>query len=533
MASEADLERQAEAIAQEQVPQNVPAAARAAKVQALKQQVLQRLRSAPAAPSAPWQAQQGAFAQVQKAQAAMPQPAVNSSVPAAFRGGALMQASNPGLMKPGGLLLQKPQAPPPWEGKADPYAMLGDAAWFTPPKARSAPLQPVIGGCGGHLPQHVPALIQPPGAAPVPPGAVGGVQASPSEKAAGEESEELASLKRITTMLGCELTEKMRRDPRTALFEEACRLLMAVLGFMCEGNVAPMLRSTVVTKGPFQPAFQGVVPHMMLREWFETNDSKSLLSLFSQDCLRQAFEAAEKSRQAQFVTLLSRAASVEVLRPGMNSKLRAPWQKILDTFPEVLIFRALVTHVRLRCWEDARDRSRSRSPKRKVPELKIEKEDGVRFCLKNTGLLGEEEIMEYFQSYGRIVSCNVLVDKKKGKPRGVAFLTLKPEGEYEGEKITEASMAEWIMSEEHIVGHMRIEITQAEVKQEEDEDKKREERVEERKRARVEKEQRMSRALVAPHLREGGEEKLVPSHWLRRWRRDIWEFFPKGPQGSA
>eukprot|EP00439_Symbiodinium_sp_Y106_P064162 s1442_g10.t1 len=338
----------------------------------------------------------------------------------------------------------------------------------------------------------------------------------------GDEADEMVFLRRAAALLGSDVPEAARQDPGKAAFAEATRLLMAVVGFICEGHCPPMLRGNVVTRGPYLPAWSGMVPHIMLRDWFDANDASSVVNFFGSAWLRKAFEAADRSRRGQFVALLSRAAYAEVLRPGVRA-LRAPWQKVFESFPELGIFRALLTHVRRRLWEDARDRSRSRSRERKPkPEPKNEKkQEGVRFIVKNAGNLPASELEEHFQSFGKVLSCNVLIDKRTKKSRGVAF--------------------DWVLHETHICGHMKLEVTLAEVKQEkeEDEDRKREERVEERtelhgSRSRVEKEQRMSRTLggVAT-LSERGEERLVPSHWHKRWRNQLFEFLPRGPSGPT
>ncbi|CAJ1364647.1 unnamed protein product [Effrenium voratum] len=354
----------------------------------------------------------------------------------------------------------------------------------------------------------------------------------PAESPPGEQEggEALEFLQRATAVLGCELTEQMRQDPQSAAFAESARLLLAVLGFMCEGQIPPMLRGTVVTRAPYLPAWQGLVPHMILREWFDGNDSRSLLNFYGSEALREGFEAASRPQQGHFVTLLSRVAQLEMSRPGAKA-LRSPWQPVFEQFPELRRYRQLLAQVKRRCWEDARDRSRSRSPKRKVePKQSKQQEEGTRFILRNAGQVSEEELLEYFQNFGTVVSCNVLRDKRTKKSRGVAFISMRP-GVYEGKPITE-----WMLQETHIVGHMKLEITEAEEKQEkeDDEDRKREERVEERRRARVEKEQRMLRTPGgAASLQEKGEERLVSSHWLRRWRRQLFEWLPKGTLGPS
>ncbi|CAK9060035.1 Uncharacterized RNA-binding protein C660.15 [Durusdinium trenchii] len=438
-------------------------------------------------------------------------PRVPPATAAPATAGASVAAGPPVVPKP-----PKPQASPgtsaPSSGnsaapswKSDPFVLLGDVAWFPAPKKRG--------------------MVRPPGEQ---------AQAPPAQPALEEEKEALSFLQRVTMLMGCELTEQMREDLWAAAFSEAARLLMAICGFMCEGSCPPMLRGNVVTRAPYLPAWQGVVPHMVLREWFDGSEATSLLHFYGSSLLRQAFDSADRPKQGHFLTLLSRSAQVEAFRPGSRGFLRSAWRPIFDRYPELLLFRQLLAHFKRRCWEDARDRSRSRSPRRKeqrLPSGKPQEEEGLRFILKKTGNLDEEEITQYFQHFGRVVSCNVLRDKRTKKSRGVAFCTLRPEGFYQGQAITEESMKEWILQETHIVGHMKLEITEAEVKQEkeDDEDKKREERVEERRRSRVEKEQRQLRTLGgAASLSEKGEERLVSSHWFRRWRQNLWESLPKG-----
>eukprot|EP00913_Durusdinium_trenchii_P014295 g13411.t1 len=441
-------------------------------------------------------------------------PRVPPATAAPATAGASVAAGPPVVPKP-----PKPQASPgtsaPSSGnsaapswKSDPFVLLGDVAWFPAPKKRG--------------------MVRPPGEQ---------AQAPPAQPALEEEKEALSFLQRVTMLMGCELTEQMREEtgnhkgvgvscpvsasgPKAmedlwaAAFSEAARLLMAICGFMCEGSCPPMLRGNVVTRAPYLPAWQGVVPHMVLREWFDGSEATSLLHFYGSSLLRQAFDSADRPKQG----LLGGRSTSEG-----RGFLRSAWRPIFDRYPELLLFRQLLAHFKRRCWEDARDRSRSRSPRRKeqrLPSGKPQEEAGLRFILKKTGNLDEEEITQYFQHFGRVVSCNVLRDKRTKKSRGVAFCTLRPEGFYQGQAITESwpsrrrqrgwSSLQWVKQEK-----------------EDDEDKKREER--ERRRSRVEKEQRQLRTLGgAASLSEKGEERLVSSHWFRRWRQNLWESLPKG-----
>ena len=64
---------------------------------------------------------------------------------------------------------------------------------------------------------------------------------------------------------------------------------------------------------------------------------------------------------------------------------------------------------------------------------------------------------------------------------------MKPDGVYKGKVNTKQDLVEWILGETHDIKGVQIEVTQADEKPEEDEDRKREERVDERRLARLDK----------------------------------------------
>ena len=306
-------------------------------------------------------------------------------------------------------------------------------------------------------------------------GVMGAAMAPGTEPEEIDPSDRAMALRMLAAALGSRVTDDMLADVPKATFAEAARLLLAVLGFMCEGTCPPMLRSNVVARGPHLPLWQGVTPHAVLRDWF---DDEELLSLYAGESIREAFEAATASSQRHFVTLLSRVAFVEAARPTANRCLRASWQGIFKLFPEISLARALFTHIRRRCWEDCRDRSRSRSRSRDRKKPKSEASgESQRFFLKNTGELDDWKIQSHFNRYGQVLSCNVLMDKRKKQYRGMGFITLKPEGYYRGKKNTKQMMIDWVLEESHVINGVKIEVTQADEKPEEDEDRKREDRV--------------------------------------------------------
>jgi len=223
------------------------------------------------------------------------------------------------------------------------------------------------------------------------------------------------ALQLITTALGCQLTQEMCADPTASTFAEATRLLLAVLGFICEGACPPMLRNHVVTRGPYSLSWHGISPTDLLREWF---DGDELLALYAEEDMRRVFESGRPAAKCQFITLLSRVALVEAARPGTGRCLRAKWQDVFQLFPEISLIRALMTHFRRRCWDDTRDRSRSRSrsrERRKEPKVKQgdrNDRDSQRFFLKGTADLDENQIREHFKEFGQITNCNVLTSAR-------------------------------------------------------------------------------------------------------------------------
>eukprot|EP00435_Cladocopium_sp_Y103_P042698 s1364_g11.t2 len=401
------------------------------------------------------------------------------------------------------------------EEKAEPCDLFGDSRWMPLPRPKvvSPTSMPSM------YQQYAPQYVGYPGYPGYP--AIGAGMWPMPEPEPDLDLSKASALKTLATAMGSRVTEDMLKDVPKATFAEASRLLLAVLGFMCEGACPPMLRANVVARGPHLPLWQGLTPHMLLRDFF---DADELLSLYGEESMRQAFDAATPASQGHFVTMLSRVAFIEAARPGSGRCLRAAWQGIFQLFPEISLVRALFTHIRRRCWEDCRDRSRmlwqSRSRSRDRKKTKSEaNEDSQRFFLKNTGDLDDWKIQ----------NCNVLMDKRKKQYRGMGFITLKPEGYYRGKKNTKQMMIEWVLEESHVVNGVKIDVTQADEKPEEDEDRKREDRVEERRLARLDKEQRMLRNLggVAPHLIDRGQERLVPSPWFKRWRYRLWEVLPK------
>lgn len=123
-----------------------------------------------------------------------------------------------------------------------------------------------------------------------------------------DPSDKAFLLRTMAHALSSRVTDHMLEDLPGATMAEACRLLMAILGFTCEGACPPMLRSHVVARGPQMQLYQGLTPHALLQSWFESDE---LLHLYALEPMRVAFDRAKKGTQGHYITLLSRVAAVE------------------------------------------------------------------------------------------------------------------------------------------------------------------------------------------------------------------------------
>merc|ERR550534_40068 len=98
----------------------------------------------------------------------------------------------------------------------------------------------------------------------------------------------------------------------------------------------------------------------------------------------------------------------------------------------------------------------------------------IRFFMKGCGNLTEEHLESHFAFYGGLNEVTILYDKKTQRSRGMAFVTLRAQGVWEGKRTTPQMLKDWVMGEKHVVAGVTLELAQAEVKREDDEEAKHE-----------------------------------------------------------
>eukprot|EP00405_Crypthecodinium_cohnii_P030015 CAMPEP_0206502208 /NCGR_PEP_ID=MMETSP0324_2-20121206/53853_1 /ASSEMBLY_ACC=CAM_ASM_000836 /TAXON_ID=2866 /ORGANISM="Crypthecodinium cohnii, Strain Seligo" /LENGTH=787 /DNA_ID=CAMNT_0053990343 /DNA_START=51 /DNA_END=2414 /DNA_ORIENTATION=+ len=391
----------------------------------------------------------------------------------------------------------------PTTGKCDLFA---DTPWFARPPA----WRPVIG-------QHYP------------PNAVFQRISAAAEKLQQAHADPSAALQFFGAALNSDVSEGMKAEAADSLFAEAARLVFGILGISCEGYVPAPIKSRITMNVSRSMTWPGVAPQPLIGQWFSL---PNLINTMGGEALRACFELAPRQCQTQFISGLSRLAMLEV---GLNEfkigkKLRPAWSKILERYPEIASLRTICAHVRRRCWEDARDRSRSRSPgeerrKRMQEQQQNQLPPGcIRFFVKKCGNMDEFALKKHFQRFGKVWEATVLYDKKTSKPRGMAFVMLRADGWFEGKRVLVKDVRKWVLEASHIIDELTLEVTEAEQKAVEDEVQKVETRVEERRRARLEREHKQRK--TDPHFMPA-EEKLVLSLWAKRWRQDLWMALPK------
>lgn len=373
MGDDDDLEKQAQEMAEKALPSSLPEAARRAKIPAIKQKILERLKA-------------------QKVEnASKPAPKAGALVPTSVPAQAPVQPPPPAGQPPA------PPPPPSDVGvgvvRLSGVEICGDEPWFADAAIRKRLRESVA---DAHKEQKI--LVGPPADEVVRicpedgrvlgAGAVlrlGGAhlggygesdiayayrqlsralhpdknpdldKAQAAFHRLSEASEELRqglqeqrnALKLIVGVMGGTATEMMLERPQEALFAEACRLLCAVCGIVTEGEVSHVAQARAQIK--FQRSsrmFYSCHMQTLMSEWFEKTH---LLDLYASVPIRTAYDCAPKCFRAQFLCLLNRAAMAEAKR--FNDCVRGSWPKIMQTFPEMGLWRELRQAIHTRVWD--------------------------------------------------------------------------------------------------------------------------------------------------------------------------------------
>eukprot|EP00930_Biecheleria_cincta_P032373 TRINITY_DN22469_c0_g1_i2.p1 TRINITY_DN22469_c0_g1~~TRINITY_DN22469_c0_g1_i2.p1 ORF type:complete len:694 (+),score=130.83 TRINITY_DN22469_c0_g1_i2:200-2281(+) len=394
-ATDEELEKQAHEMAEKALPASLPAAAREKKLPAVKQKILERLKAQQAERASKAAAVSGAADPA--AGGAAP---LSAGLPSAASGlpvGPTAGAPAPPPTSP----VVPPPPPPPSEDQAvrliriHKVEVCGDEPWFADADVRRRLRESVA---DAHKEQKI--LVAPPadevericpedgrvlGAGAVlrlggahlggygesdiayayrqlsralHPDKNHGLEKAPKAfHRLSEASDELrhglneqrTALKLLVAAMGGTATEVMLERPQEALFAEACRLLCAVCGIVCEGEVSHCAQTRAVMK--FERSsriFYSCHLQSLLSEWFERNQ---LLDLYASACLRTAYDCAPKCFRAQFLCLLNRAAIAEAKRN--NDCVRGSWPNIMQAYPELMLWRSLREAIHSRVWDSS------------------------------------------------------------------------------------------------------------------------------------------------------------------------------------
>eukprot|EP00929_Paragymnodinium_shiwhaense_P075073 TRINITY_DN38390_c0_g1_i1.p1 TRINITY_DN38390_c0_g1~~TRINITY_DN38390_c0_g1_i1.p1 ORF type:complete len:651 (-),score=170.69 TRINITY_DN38390_c0_g1_i1:49-2001(-) len=391
-ATDEELEKQAEEMASKALPASLPEKVRQAKIPAIKQKILERLKAQ--------RTEQAARANALVTQPQVASGAASEAAPAPPPRG----AASMGMM--GGA---PPPPPPPDAGaveeipKVPGVELCGEEAWFANPLIRRRLREAVVEAhkeqkilvgnprdeveriCpsdgrvlgagailrlgGAHLGGYGESDIQyayrqlsralhpdknPDIAAA--PAAFHRLSVASDEMKQGL-TEQRSALQLIVSTMGGQATPEMMARPQEALFAEAVRMLVAVCSGVGEGEVpaaalpranAAFARSTV---------FHTCQLQKLVSEWFER---PKLVEIYGSANLRTAYDCAQKSYRAQFLCLLNRAVIVEAKR--CSGCVRGAWSQIMQTFPELGIWREFRELIQQRVWACGQDADGGRLP---------------------------------------------------------------------------------------------------------------------------------------------------------------------------
>lgn len=356
MASDEDLELQAKAMAEKTLPSSLPPAARAAKLPAITQKILERLR---------------------KQRDEAEKPKVNTG--------------NGNLEDPA-----PPAPPPPPEGKPpapiriDGVELFGDELWFDDPETRKRLRDSVIeahreekilvgppadevericpsngrilgagavlrlGGAhqGGYGEQDIAYAYRQLARALHPDKNPTIPTAGAAFKRLSEAAEELRqglteqrnALKTLVAFAGRSATAEMLERPQEAIFAEATRVLYTVATTAGEGHIDRLALNRAAT-------FNSQKALLLASEWFQ---KPGLLDVFGGTPVRTSYDCAPKRYRAQFLCLINRLLLVEARQFG-DGHIRAGWNSIMQNFPELALWREFREHLQLHVWDNSND----------------------------------------------------------------------------------------------------------------------------------------------------------------------------------
>jgi len=155
-----------------------------------------------------------------------------------------------------------------------------------------------------------------------------------------------ALLQALVGAMGGVATPDMLERPQEALVAEASRMLTAVCSIAGEGNVSGIALDRSLTVFTRANIYHNCQPQGLLSEWF---DKTRLLEFYATPALRAAYDCAPKRFRAQLLCLLNRAVVVEATR--CNDCVRGNWSGVMQTFPELGIWREFREQIRRRVWD--------------------------------------------------------------------------------------------------------------------------------------------------------------------------------------
>lgn len=180
-----------------------------------------------------------------------------------------------------------------------------------------------------------------------------------------------ANLELLCATMGRAAVPELLERPQEGLFAEATRLLSAILSFSGEGEASSEPAARTLTAFAASEAFAKCHPQALLSEWF---NGRRLIELFTVPTVRTAYDCSPKRFRAQFLCLLNRAALAEAKR--QNECVRGNWTQIMQTYPELGLWRQFLDKVKERVWtlDEEEDKEKEGEdlppwPDRPKPEL--------------------------------------------------------------------------------------------------------------------------------------------------------------------